>query len=240
MVAGTSTTRHPTCYSRHPGVARSARRMAPFVWACRPGQRYRQRVTADRFTLDPGIRALLHDLGVSVNRVLRQAQIPAGVFSGGSPSLSTEEYYRFWDAVESEGGDPDLAVRVGRSLSVEVFNPPIFAALCSRDLRMAAERIAKFKPLIGPVVLDVTSGHRGLTVAFRWPDGPPPPRLLVAAELAFWVALARIGTRHQVFATAATMRRPGENSPDVMAYFGTSIRRGALDSVTFAAEHAAR
>lgn len=197
-------------------------------------------MTADRFTLDPGIRALLHDLGLSVSRVLRQAQLPAGVFLSGSPSLSTVEYYRFWDAVESEGDDPDLAVRIGRSLSVEVFNPPIFAALASPDLHTAAERIAKFKPLIGPVILDVTCGRRSLKVAFHWPDGPPPPRLLVASELAFWVALARIGTRHEVYATAATMRRPYEGSEEVMAYFGTSIRKGALDTVTFATEDAAR
>jgi AraC-like DNA-binding protein len=194
----------------------------------------------DRFTLDPGIRALLHDLGISVSRVLRQAQLPAGVFLDGAPSLSTEEYYRFWDAVDIEGSDPDLAVRIGRSLSVEVFNPPIFAALCSANLQAASERIAKFKPLIGPVVLEVTSGRRSLTVAFRWPDGPPPPRLLVAGELAFWVALARIGTRHEVYPTAVTMRRPGENSEDVLAYFGTSIRKGPLDGVTFTAEDAAR
>ena len=50
------------------------------------------------------------------------------------------------------------------------------AALWGADLRTAAERIAKFKPLIGPVVLDVTSGPRGLQLAFRWPEGPPPAR----------------------------------------------------------------
>ncbi len=192
---------------------------------------------ADRFTLDPGIRALLLDLGISVNRVLRQAQLPAGVFLDGTATLSTEDYYRFWDAVDLEAGDPNLAVRVGRAVSVEIFSPPIFAALRSADLRLAAERVARFKPLIGPVALDVTSGRRGLTLAFRWPEGPPPPRLLVASELAFWVALARIGTRRPVLAAAATMRRPCESSDEVIAYFGTSIRKGALDTVTFTTEH---
>ncbi|BEP12201.1 AraC family transcriptional regulator [Acidothermaceae bacterium B102] len=197
-------------------------------------------MAVDRFTLDPGIRALLHDLGLSVSRVLRQGQLPAGVFLAGSPSLSAQEYYRFWDAVDSEGGDADLAVRIGRSISVEVFNPPIFAALCSANLHVAAERVSQFKPLIGPVALEVTFGRRGLTVGFRWPDGPPPPRLLAASELAFWVALARIGTRHEVYPTAVTMRRPYEGSEEFEAYFGTTIRKGALDTVTFAAEDAIR
>ena len=192
-----------------------------------------------RFTLDPGTRALLHDLRISVGRVLRQAQLPAGVFANGPVTMTVEEYYRFWDAVDAEAADPDLPVWIGRAISVEAFNPPIFAALRSADLRTAAERIAAFKPLIGPVALDVTADRRGLTIAYRWPAGQVPPRLLVAAELAFWIALARIGTRREMHAIRATMRRAPAESVTTTSYFGTSIRKGNLDSITFSTEDAA-
>lgn len=195
-------------------------------------------MASERFTLDPGTRALLHDLGISVARVLRRAQLPAGVFAHGPVTMTAEEYYRFWDALDAEAADPDLAVRIGRALSVEAFNPPIFAALCSANLRTAAERIAAFKPLIGPVNLRLTVDHTGLTIAFHWPGGPIPPPLLVAAELAFWAALARIGTRREVNPTRVAMRRAPQPSPATTSYFGTQIREGKADAVTFSAEDA--
>jgi AraC-like DNA-binding protein len=193
-----------------------------------------------RFTVDPGTRALLHDLGIPVGRVLRRAELPSGFFADGPVTMTVEEYYRFWEATDAEAADPDLAARLGHALSVEAFNPPFFAALCSANLRTAAERIAAFKPLIGPVILGVTADRRGLTLAFRWPEGPPPPLLLVAGELAFWVALARIGTRHEVHATRVTMLRPPAPSATTTSYFGTTIGRGRADTITFSAGDAAR
>ncbi|MEU7968141.1 AraC family transcriptional regulator ligand-binding domain-containing protein [Streptomyces sp. NPDC049097] len=190
------------------------------------------------FTLDPGTRALLHDLGISAARVLRRAQLPAGLFAHGAVTMTPEEYYRFWEALDAEAADRDLAVRIGRALSAEAFNPPIFAALCSADLRTAAERIATFKPLIGPVNLDITSDRTGLTVTVHWPQGPPPPALLVTTELAFWVALARIGTRREVNPTRVAMRRAPKPSAETTSYFGTQIREGQADAVTFSAEDA--
>ncbi|MEU6594542.1 AraC family transcriptional regulator ligand-binding domain-containing protein [Streptomyces sp. NPDC046881] len=195
-------------------------------------------MASKQFTLDPGTRALLHDLGVSLARVLRRAQLPAGLFAHGQVTMATEEYYRFWDALDTEAADPDLAVRIGRALSVEAFNPPIFAALCSADLRTAAERIAAFKPLIGPVNLDVTADRSGLTITVHWPDGPTPPPLLVAAELAFWAALARIGTRREVNPTHVAMRHAPDPSPETTSYFGTPIRESEADTVAFSAEDA--
>ncbi|MGV9453144.1 AraC family transcriptional regulator ligand-binding domain-containing protein [Streptomyces sp. NPDC003635] len=195
-------------------------------------------MASERFTVDPGARALLHDLGISTAHVLRRAQLPAGVFAHGPVTMTTDEYYRFWDAMDAEAADPDLAVRIGRALSVEAFNPPIFAALCSADLRTAAERIAAFKPLIGPVHLSVTVDHGGLTIAFHWPEGPPPPPLLVATELAFWTALARIGTRQEVNPTRLSMRRAPQPSPATTSYFGTQIHEATADAVTFSAEDA--
>ncbi|MGW4638089.1 AraC family transcriptional regulator ligand-binding domain-containing protein [Sphaerisporangium sp. NPDC004334] len=195
-------------------------------------------MASERFTLDPGTRALLHDLGISVARVLRRARLPAGVFAHGPVTMTPDEYYRFWDAIDAEAADPDLAARIGRTLSVEAFNPPIFAALCSANLRTAAERIAAFKPLIGPVHLDVIAAHNGLTIGFRWPGGQAPPRLLVAAEFAFWVALARIGTRREVRPTRVAMRRAPRPSAATTSYFGTPIREAEADSVTFSTEDA--
>lgn len=196
-------------------------------------------MTLERFIVDASTRALLHDLRISVGRVLRLAQLPAGVFTRGPVTMTVEEYYRFWAAVDTEAADPDLPATIGRAISVEVFSPPLFAALCSANLRTAAERIAAFKPLIGPVALDVTADRRGLTITFGWPDRQEPPRLLVAAELAFWLALSRIGTRREIHPTGVAMRQGPWESAGTASYFGTPISAGNADSITFSAEDAA-
>ena len=197
-------------------------------------------MTSDRFILDPSILALLRDLGIPAERVLRRAELPAGLFRGEPVALTPGEYFRFWDALDAEGADPNLAVAIGRAISVELFSPPLFAALCSPNLEVAARRIAAYKPLIGPMAIDVSSGMAGLTVSYRWPAGMTPPPLLALTELVFWPALMRIATRHHVRPIRVTASRlPAD--PDVVAeYFGVGLRAGPTESIGFAAEDATR
>jgi hypothetical protein len=72
-----------------------------------------------------------------------------------------------------------------RTISVEVFDPPIFAALCSPNLIVAAERIAQYKQLIGPLRLNVTQGPAGTTLTLAWPVLHDPPQVLAISELVF-------------------------------------------------------
>lgn len=197
-------------------------------------------MTGERFTLDPNIKALLHDLRVSLARILRRASLPGDLFARGPVALLPEEYFRFWEALDAEAADPNLAVRIGQAISVEMFSPPLFAALCSPNLETAAQRIATYKPLIGPMQLAVDQDSDGLTVGYRWPAGMRPPQLLAMAEMVFWVALARIATRHQVRPTRVSVPQlPAD--PDAAAdYLGTRVRRGGTYDITFAASDALR
>jgi AraC-like DNA-binding protein len=197
-------------------------------------------VSGDRFTLDPNLKPLLHDLRVSPARVLRRAALPGDLFARGPVALSPEDYFRFWAAVDDEAGDPALAVRLGQSISVEMFSPPMFAALCSPDLVTAAQRIGTYKPLIGPMELTVELGDDELTIGNRWPAGMSPPPLLAIAELVFWVALARIATRHQVRPVRAGLPQPPADPDAVAAYLGTRVRRTGTHEITFTAGDARR
>jgi Arabinose-binding domain of AraC transcription regulator, N-term len=89
-------------------------------------------------------------------------------------------------------------VTIGQAISVEMFSPPLFAALYNPNLQVAVRRIATYKPLIGPMRVGITQDRAGLTVTYHWPAGMTPPQLLAMTELVFWVALALIATRHHV------------------------------------------
>ncbi len=190
-------------------------------------------MTGERFTLDPNIKVLLHDLQVSPSRVLRRASLPGDLLARGPVALLPEEYFRFWNALDAESADSNLPVRIGRAMSVELFSPPIFAALCSPNLEIAAHRIATYKPLIGPLKLLIDQGHDGLTISYRWPAEMSPPQLLVTSELVFWVALARIATRHHVRPAQVSLPQLPRDPAGLGDFFGCRVRQGSSASMMF-------
>ncbi|MGW8811512.1 helix-turn-helix domain-containing protein [Gordonia terrae] len=197
-------------------------------------------MSAERFTVDPAFRAFMHDLRVSPRVVLRRAGLPDGLFGRGPAQLNADEYYRLWSALQDEAGDRNLVLEVGEAISAETFSPPILAALCSPDLAVAAQRIAEFKPLIGPLRLDITDGVTELAIAYRWPGDTEPPALLALSELVFWVALARIGTRHKIRPVRVTAPGADGLGVELGRYLGARITPGHEYTITFATADAHR
>lgn len=194
------------------------------------------------YAVNPGWGVLLTDLGISRSDVLRRARLPGDLFVRGPTWLTPDEYYRLWVAAEEEAADPALPIRVGRALTAEVFDTPIFAALCSENLNVAARRIAAYKKLIGPMRLRVTESPSATTVEYAWPEHALPPGLLVLTELAFWTALVRIATRAEI--KPLMVSSPILPAPPVAAeftdYFGVRVSHQPTPAITFSAADAAR
>ncbi|MCB1693754.1 MAG: AraC family transcriptional regulator ligand-binding domain-containing protein [Pseudomonadales bacterium] len=70
-----------------------------------------------------------------------------------------------------------------------MFDPALFAALCSEDLQRAVRRLERYKRLMGPCRLKIQDGE-GSSVACQVEGLPLPPPLWGIAELAVWVGLA--------------------------------------------------
>lgn len=191
------------------------------------------------YALSPGWRVLLRDLGVAPGPLLRRAGLAEDLLSHDGPRVAPAAYHALWEVLEHDAGDAALPVVIARALSVEAFDPTLLAAICSADLAAAAERLAAFKPLLGPMKLSVER-RNGLRLSLRWPDGLTPPRALALTELLFWVALARLATRAEVRPTQITAVTP----PDVQApyrdYAGVDVSPGAAWSVSFAVVDAHR
>ena len=194
----------------------------------------------ESYTVNPGIGLLITDLGVSPGNVLRRAHLPSGLFSRGPATLGAAEYFALWRALEEEVDDPELPLRVGRAISVEAFDPPVFAAFCSPNLDLAAARVAKYKQLIGPMRLIVSHADRCTTLEIRWPPSAMPPASLGVAELVFWVALARLATRETVRPVRMTSPEPPAAAASYRDYLGIPISTGAAYTVVFAERDAAR
>lgn len=194
----------------------------------------------EHYRLDPNARVLLSDLGLSVGNILRRAGLPGDTLSDGPATLTPERFYALWEAVAAEAADPGLPIRIGQAISVEAFHPPLFAALCSPNLGVAAARIATYKALIGPLRLVIATTGEGLEVELHWPPHHRPPEVLTTTELVWWVALARLATRTRVVPVAVTSAQPPSAASALADYLGVRVQQTERFTVTFSARDSAR
>ncbi len=193
------------------------------------------------YALDPGFKGLLASVGVRHEDVLRRAGLPEDYLTRPNVRLPTEQFLAFARAVQDSVDDPLLPLRLVESMRAEWFSPPQFAALCSPDLTVAVQRLARFKPLVAPVQLRIELGADGLWIRFEWLESMvEPPWFLVGFEAFSIVKLARMGTRHEVRATAVTLPQLPEHREAYEAFLGCPIHVDDFASVSFGAEDAAR
>jgi AraC-like DNA-binding protein len=193
------------------------------------------------YALDTTWRTLLKDLGVVPANVLRRAGLADDLLQQPSVRLAPEEYYRLWDSIEVETGDPLFPIRLCQAIRSESFSPPLFAALCSPNLIVAAKRIAQYKTLVAPMRLDVAEARDVVTVELSWLDKPlSPPVSLVVMELLFCVSLARMGTREPVRPIEVTTTVLPSPLAPYEAFLGARVQRGVKHRIAFTAADATR
>ncbi len=188
----------------------------------------------------PFVRVMLAELGVGAGDLLREAGLPGDLISRDEVVLPPSRYYAFFDALDRLVGDRDLGIAIADKLSPQVFDPPIFAAMCSPNLHTAAERIALHKRLLGPLRLRVALDTDGLDIEISWPAGDPPPSVLPRVEVAVWVALARLGTRTGVVPQRVVVPQPPRDIVAAERWFRTRVERGTTTLVRFSRRDANR
>ena len=193
------------------------------------------------YAVNPGWRLLLRDMGINPANVLRRAELPADLFARDGALLECDEYFKFFRSIEEVANEPAIALRLGAAISVEAFDPPIFAALCSPNLNISLQRIARYKPLIGPMVMHVDVGKTKTAMTIEWPTvKTPAPAVLAHAELAFFVQLARIATRERICPSEVSAQQPAEPAAVFTRFFGVAVKKGKSTRLVFHADDAAR
>lgn len=196
------------------------------------------------FYLDVGWQVLLKDLSIQASHVLRRARLPEDLFLREKQELTTEQYFRFWNALETEAGNAQFPIQIIEKVSAESFSPPLFAALCSANLMQAMQRLSKYKQLVAPMSLEIQVGKQSeMTVTPHWLSVQTEiPYSLQVTEIAFFLRLARLGTRHNINALKVTLPQlpAGANQQRYQNHFGCPIQYGYAPSITFSVEDSLR
>lgn len=185
------------------------------------------------FVLDGNYGRALGAVGIDVGEALRKAGLPEDMLCRPAPTMTAEQYYAFVEAVGELAGREDAAVALASADGVEQFSPPIFASFCARDGRACIERLARYKPLIGPMEFILTDDNGSLTVQLACPEREKAvPPFLVQCEIAFLVNVLRAATKREMRPAGVWMQIPPDGTWFAQ-FLGCEVREGARDEVTF-------
>jgi AraC-like DNA-binding protein len=186
-------------------------------------------------------KLLILDMGYNPADVLAFARLPGDLFARKDATLSPAEYFNLWRGLEQVGGADELPLKLGQAISVEAFDPALFACLCSPDLNTAMQRLAQYKRLVGPLTMDIDiTSQRTMVTLACYGNAEPIPRSLSTAELVFFTQLARLATRVRIVPLAASTPDLSGNGNLYEAFFGCPLTRSDTIQICFSAQDAMR
>ncbi|QCP51982.1 AraC family transcriptional regulator [Trinickia violacea] len=196
---------------------------------------------ANRFVIGTNWRLMLSDMQIDPSAVLAHAGLPADLFHRGDIALSPPDYFRLWRGFELAAGNREVALLLVEHFNAEAFDAPIFASLCSPNFNIAAKRLSRYKPLIGPMLLDVDQSLKStrLTLSVYGAEGRLPSSLSLT-ELVFFCQLIRVGTREHIVPQAAWLPELPRDIAPYEAYFGCPLRQADRTEIRFSAADAAK
>ena len=123
--------------------------------------------------------------------------------------LAPAQHNALVEALRRLAGGAKGAIALATGEGVERFSPPVLAAYCADDALQCLERLARYKPLIGPVRFTVERDASAVGVVITAEgEASPMPAFQVLVETAFLLGIIRSATGEPVNALAATMVEP--------------------------------
>jgi AraC-like DNA-binding protein len=130
-------------------------------------------------------------------------------------------------------------LKIGQAVSVEAFNPLMFACLCSADLNAALQRFSRYKLLMGPLRLRVGIDDRTTTATFDGADAiVSPPISFLISEMVFLLCMARLATRQHVTPHSVTLPVSHGTAGEIESFFEIPIQIGGAVTIAFEAKDA--
>ena len=159
-------------------------------------------------------------------RPLRAAGLDPELYLQEGARVAAPAYFALWDAVMEEAA-PDAARRTPLLLELAAqfargpFVPAILAFACSPSVAVGAERMRRFKPLVGPITMSLENAPDGLMARHGCADpSARTPDSMKAFHTAIFVEMARAFTAETVAPLAVGLPSSFAAEPALEAYFG--------------------
>lgn len=113
-------------------------------------------------------RAIEH-FGLRPAALLRQARLPATLHLGGQSFVTTMEYFSLMQALTDLSGDPAIGIKMVQAVETALHPPSSLAAFYARDYRDGLTRLARFKRLCTPEILELVEVNGECSISSEWP-----------------------------------------------------------------------
>lgn len=140
--------------------------------------------------------------------------------------------------MEREIGSGQLALKLAETLRPEVFSPPFFTAICSQNLKIAAQRLSDYKPLIGSLLLKTDEDDQHFLLTVQNPPEPVVPVSVYIFELIFWVYIVRYCTRSNIDPVYLDLPILPSNTDVYEKFLGCKLKQGPAAKIAFKQEDA--
>lgn len=175
----------------------------------------------NQFKVHPNWHTLINDTGINPEDVLRLAGLPLDLFSRKNAMVDPKQYLLMWEALELADGTDSLPLKLGRAISIEAFDPAVFASLSCQNLNVALQRLSLFRRLIGPMHLQVAINANTTEILLECHEqGLHIPVGFAVTELVFITQLARIGTHFLVQPQEVALPEMPARLDEYTAFFG--------------------
>jgi AraC-like DNA-binding protein len=189
---------------------------------------------ASKFAISPSWKLLLNDMSINPTSALTLAGLPADLLNRENAYLTTSEYFRLWRGIEKAAGTRDVGLLLAKGISSEAFDAPIFACLCSPNFKSAITRLSRYKPLIGPMTLDIDFSMETTTLTLNcYGSNEELPYSLCISETVFFTQLIRLATREQIRPLQVCMPELPKNREAYIEYFGCEVVAGQHPEICF-------
>lgn len=185
-----------------------------------------------RFPLDNNYAKLLQSYGISIDELLKRAELPLDLFTKKSPSVTAEEYYHFMKAIEEIVPDKKMPILLATAENIETITPPLFAGYCSKNARECIQRIGQYKALVGAVVFDVREDENEMTVGIKGEDEQELPEIIIGIEMVLLTNLIRKATKEKIIPLKVSVENLFENQ-EYEKFLGQKIEKGKINAITF-------
>jgi AraC-like DNA-binding protein len=193
---------------------------------------------ASRFRISSNKIRRLEELNLPASRLLPRAGLPVGLFQQEKVQVSTEEMFAIYKAMSEISGDPAIGLKLGSEERAERYDPVAIAALCTRSLRDALQRLARYKQLTCPEKIEIIEQNDECAVRFDWLLAEEQePSALVDTCFAWIVSIARRGTGPSLHPKRVEYRRGLAHRDVYESYFHCPVKFRAQQNLLVFHKH---
>jgi len=193
------------------------------------------------FRVPSRLPARLHELGIRVSPLLKNAGLPPDLLDQRRILVTTEELFALWRGIGRASTNPAIGLELATETKPEHFDPIVLASLSTGTFGEAMRQVARYKQLSCPEEIIHETDDTEWSMQFRWLlANEAEPEVLTDLCFAWVLTIARHGTGTRMSPLRLEFVRPRAYARTLERHFGCPILFGtARNAIVFRASDAA-